>query len=1047
MAEPDPLIGATIGGVQLLEKLGSGGMGSVYLGDQTGMGRKVAIKILPDHLSNNAEYISRFRREAVTAGRLEHPNLVKVYDVGHEGGRYFIVMENVEGESLQRILDAVGPLPPRDAAKVTLGVLRGLHHAHTAGVVHRDIKPDNIIVAAGNEPKILDFGLAVVGDGRNRLTGTGSVLGTPYYISPEQARGKAAEPRSDIYSTGIMLYCLLTGRVPFSGQDPLAVLHMHLHETPVSPINLNPKIPQALNDIVLKMLAKRPADRHPTAEAAARDIQGFLDGKLIAVGRPAVRVVRRKGVPAGLIAGAVLGIAFVVVLVKMSGDSPAPPPPPTPTTLAPPPDPDLADVRKATQDLLAQVTKEGPADFAVYPAALQELEKVAAKYANRRDLVLVVDAARKSVREAAERHAKSAEEAIRPRILQARTQNDAYAVRSILREFPKALLEISDTGRRIARETRDNDLWVQHHIELDLKSIPGLLASDEFEEARTRLDRLGNVVPTEQRAQVAALRSGVETAEAERRLQLIPRLNAEVGELEKQIATLMDKRQVEAAWDGMIAFIEVRPQKKLSTALLRPGPVPTATLREIAPATAVEDQLEQLLLRLEADPPENDEELPGLRLRTLFEDVLRWEWIVRRADKGLQRLVGSEVSIESFGGLKGKVVAGKPPTIDTGNGTPQPLIVSQLAPRDIAGFAAAAAVGPDAPFETVFKVPEHRRLCLAIAIAYRYSPCIDRFGAAQRWIEQAKAHGIRIPAWRLQDLEEAARLEREQLAREYLRKALEHAAAGRFDPAHEELDRVAKELAGRDHFTTLEPIIRDHHARFLLAEAEQEAKASRWARALAAARRLRSGHEGYERERTEAVYSKALLNAGSWSTWPTTPFTAASKHWTWDGKASGTRPPARAEGGQILLMDVGGFRPLYLERTKTAGVTGIRTQMRLNQRQQTFEVGLFFDAKEAGGDLRRFLIHSTGRAEITSRREDRFAVDDSCEVKGPIAAKEWYEAAIVTDGTETVFYFGPKGAPLPLLTLTGGLDPKGAIGLWANADTTFAEIQVRDVKP
>src|SRR5688572_21947366 len=174
-------------------------MGTVYLGMQTAMARRVAVKILSDHLASNAEYISRFRREAITAGKLEHPNIVSIFDIGHEQGRYFIVMEYVEGQSLQRILDVVGAVSGKDAARLMVGVLRGLHHAHGAGIVHRDVKPGNVIVTKENEPKILDFGLAIAIDPRDKLTGTGSVLGTPLYISPEQARGRAAEPRSDIY--------------------------------------------------------------------------------------------------------------------------------------------------------------------------------------------------------------------------------------------------------------------------------------------------------------------------------------------------------------------------------------------------------------------------------------------------------------------------------------------------------------------------------------------------------------------------------------------------------------------------------------------------------------------------------------------------------------------------------------------------------------------------------------------------------------------------------------------------------------------------------
>jgi serine/threonine protein kinase len=1043
MTEPDPLLGSTLGGIRLDEKLGTGGMGAVYLGVQASMGRRVAVKILSEHLSANAEYISRFRREAVTAGKLEHPNIVSVYDIGHEEGRYFIVMEYVEGQSLQRILDVVGTVSPREAARLVVGVLRGLHYAHAAGIVHRDVKPGNVIVTKENEPKILDFGLAIAIDPRDKLTGTGSVLGTPLFISPEQARGRSAEPRSDVYSAGVMFYALLTGRVPFSGHDPLAVLNMHLHETPVSPINLNPRIPQALNDIVLKMLAKRVEDRYATAELAARDIQTFLDGKLVALPpRPAPRLVRRRTAPVGLIVGVILGVVFLIGVMKLSKSPP-------PDTSAPPKiyrptpgaDSDLAEVREKTDSILAVATRDGSRDYAVYPDAVNQLAKLAGRFANRKDLGAVIDAARANLVAEADRRAREHESQLRPRLLMAKTGGDVYLMRELYREFPRPFLEITETGRTIAKEIRENEERVSARIAADTESIPRLFDADEFDNARARLAKLGDVVPPEMREKISQLRDQTVAAEAERRLQLVPKLQAQISELEKLVASLLERRQSDEAWNAILGFVESHPPTKLAAAIVRITSIPQGTLRSVVPSTVTEEEIDSHLARFEAEQGK-DEEAPSSRVRWLCEDVLRREWIRRRAEVGIHRLAGTDVALSSFGGVKGKLTTATPPTIES-----HAVVVDQLEARDQVFFAAAADVGADNAVETIFKSAEHKRFASAAAAAHRYAPAPDRFTEALKWLEQARVLGMRVPPARIAALEDSARLERDQIGRDMLGKALDHAAGGRFDKAHEELDRAVKEHEERAYFPLLDSVAKDLRARFLLAETEDDVKNSRWVKALAAVRKLRTAHAHYLPERVTPLYHKALLHSAPWGSWPMGAVNPASKTWSWEGKTSGTRPSARLEAGQILLTDVGGFRPLYLERAKTTGATGIRARIRINQIQQTFEAGFFFDVKEPTADLRRFLARSTNRAEAGSRRDGRWTVDDDDEVKPAIAVKEWYEIAIVSDGTETVFYFGPAGSPHGVLTLPGALDPKAGFGLWANVDTTFADIQIRDVRP
>ena len=270
MAAENPqesLVGKTIDKCCILGKLGTGGMGSVYLAEHFGLNRKVALKILPGDMSRDPEYVARFMREATTAGRLEHPNIVQIHDVGYADSHHFIVMQFVDGESLSTVVDNLGALEPRDAAKVASGILRGLHHAHEQGVVHRDIKPDNVLIAKGDQPKLLDFGLAIETEASLHITKDGMVVGTPYYLSPEQARGHAATPQSDVYATGVTLYYLLTGKRPFTGATALAVLNKHINDAPVQPMTHRPDIPRAVNDIVLKMMAKKTEDRYKIGRA------------------------------------------------------------------------------------------------------------------------------------------------------------------------------------------------------------------------------------------------------------------------------------------------------------------------------------------------------------------------------------------------------------------------------------------------------------------------------------------------------------------------------------------------------------------------------------------------------------------------------------------------------------------------------------------------------------------------------------------------------------------------------------------------------------
>jgi beta-lactam-binding protein with PASTA domain/predicted Ser/Thr protein kinase len=273
----DTLINTLFDGrYRIMRKLGSGGMADVYLAEDEELGRRVAIKILNDRHANDDSFVERFRREAKNAAGLSHPNIVSIYDRGEAEGTYYIAMEYLDGRSLKELVVARGPLPIPDAIEATRQVLGALRFAHRKGVVHRDIKPHNVMADADGRLKVTDFGIARAGV--SQMTEAGSIIGTAQYLSPEQARGAAVDQRSDLYSIGIVLYEMLTGQVPFTGESPVEIAMKHLSDTPRPPSMLRPEIPPDLDMVVLRSLAKRPEDRFQTAEEMDEELQRVAAG-------------------------------------------------------------------------------------------------------------------------------------------------------------------------------------------------------------------------------------------------------------------------------------------------------------------------------------------------------------------------------------------------------------------------------------------------------------------------------------------------------------------------------------------------------------------------------------------------------------------------------------------------------------------------------------------------------------------------------------------------------------------------------------------------
>ena len=303
------------GRYQLGEMIGTGGMADVYIAQDTRLARQVAVKVLRSDLARDPSFVARFRKEALAAAGLNHPGIVAVYDSGEEPAPY-IVMELISGHTLRELIHKGERVPLKRALEIGEGILAALEYSHERGIVHRDIKPTNIMITDHGDVKVMDFGIArALADLGATLTNTWNIVGTAQYLSPEQALGEVADLRSDIYSTGCLLYEVLTGKPPFTGETPVSIAYQHVSGVLVAPSAIQPELPEGIDVVLAVALAKKPEDRYPSAGVMLDDLYKIGTGQALTTTMPKIKFSRRKILIAGissLVAVALLGVGLFV---------------------------------------------------------------------------------------------------------------------------------------------------------------------------------------------------------------------------------------------------------------------------------------------------------------------------------------------------------------------------------------------------------------------------------------------------------------------------------------------------------------------------------------------------------------------------------------------------------------------------------------------------------------------------------------------------------------------------------------------------------------
>jgi serine/threonine protein kinase len=1016
----DQLVGKTFEKCRILAKLGTGGMGSVWLAEHFGLGRKVAVKILPPEMGRDPEYVARFMREATTAGRMEHPNIVQIHDVGYAEGRHFIVMQYVDGESLSTVVENLGAMEPRDAARIASGMLRGLQHAHEEGVVHRDVKPDNVLITKGDEPKLLDFGLAIETETALQITKDGMVVGTPYYLAPEQARGQKATPLCDVYAAGVTLYYLLTGKRPFVGATALAVLNKHIHEPPVPPMKHKPGIPKPLNDIILKMMAKKPADRYQSAAAAANDLDAFLKGKQIDVRVPVQlplgldRLTKKQQIIAAASGGSGLLVLIVLLIVAFSGGKPAPsePPPeaPKPRSAA-----EAPESVKLSACLKFDTDNRGK--YEMYPEILTTYENYINSTASE-IYVKKAQEAKKAFYDFAEKQAVQELE----KILK---ESDPYKRVQLLAQYPRTLRDLTTIDKRHHEESARASAEAERKELADEKRLDLLIQEGKFKEAGPLLELLLGVAQGTSLERLKGLKTDFSRMEREYDDALLRRLSENFGLVHTSFSDSLSKRDTIPAYVRVTKFLKdiTDPAERQRTRV--PG-VNYETLINASGESGFKDTSVAQVRTSLASAFVNAQDTLSYRALSDLQDALDIEYLITAAVRGLDVLSRSpaEIRFVTLNQVGRMTINQNGLVFQPKGGIEKKIEARKLLPADLVMLAAA---GEGLTVEKLFDTND--LLARSIGAAYLYSSVPERYAQAIRWFRQAEQLGLQGLSFRLAGFRENGYQE----VRERIAASKAMLDKKNFDGAKQPLADVE---AGWAHDPALRDQIGRAMASILVAEVLYHDRLREYAKVKQAARKLRADYKGLYREEDLFVpYAQALRLTGDW-----TPMgNVFNDDWTWEGKAKGSEAPVVDETGNRRGLRIKPEKSIELSSVKTRGATGVMVELSVGSPFSGFATGIRFDASSKDGKVRKLIVRDTG--EVALLEGD--GLDEKRVEFGSLAKKlgpgQWIELGFIAEGGDLVCFVAER----PIFLVSATIPTDRDIGFWSSADANVRFVKIR----
>jgi hypothetical protein len=1015
----DQLIGKTFEKCRILAKLGTGGMGSVWLAEHFGLGRKVAVKILPPEMGRDPEYVARFMREATTAGRMEHPNIVQIHDVGYAEGRHFIVMQYVDGESLSTVVENLGAMEPKDAARIAAGMLRGLQHAHEEGVVHRDVKPDNVLITKGDEPKLLDFGLAIETETALQITKDGMVVGTPYYLAPEQARGQKATPLCDVYAAGVTLYYLLTGKRPFVGATALAVLNKHIHEPPVAPNKHRPSIPKPLNDIVLKMMAKKPADRYQSAGAAANDLEAFLKGKQIEVRVPVQlplgldRLTPKQRIIAAISAAGGFLVLLVLLIAAFSGGRP--PPEPVKDPVKPPPVAEAPESIKLSACVKFDTDNRGKVEM--YPEILTTYEN----YINSTASEVYV----KKAQEAKKAFYDFADKLAIQELDKILKESDPYNRVRLLAQFPRPLRELTSIEKRHHEETSRAYDESNRKYQSDEKKLDLLIHDGKFKDAGVLLELLLGIAQGTSLERLNRLKNELPRIEREFEDALLRRLSENFGLVHSSFSDSLGKRETLAAYGRVTKFLKeiVDPAERQRSRV--PGINYETLINASSDAGFKDTSVAQVRTSL-ATAFVNAQDTLSYRVLSDLQDALDLEYLVTAAVRGLEVLSQGSTEVR-FVTLKqvGRMTINQNGLVfQPKGGVERKIEARKLLPEDLVMLAAASEkVTVEKLFDT------NDLLARSIGAAYLYSPVADRWAQAIKWFRQAEQLGLQGLNFRLAGFREQGYQE----VRERIAASTAMLDKKNFDGAKQPLADIE---AGWAHDPALKDQIGRAMASILVAEVRYHDRMRDFARLKKAARKLRADYRGlYREEDVFLPYAQALRLTGDW----VPAGNVFNDDWTWDGKAKSAEAPVLDETGKQRGLRLKPEKSIELSPLKTRGVTGVRVELSVGSPFSSFAAGIRFDASSKDGKARKLLVRDTGEVallEVDGLEEKRIDFGSLPKKLGP---GQWIELGIIAEGGDLVCFVADR----PLFMVSGSIPADRDIGFWSSADANFRLVYLR----